>query len=104
MWSESSDISDNHDQDTTISNVPPRIAKEPDEESDESATVEAKEEEKESNKNLEVNDDDNNEISDESDEKENAKKNREICTKMAKESSTNQNMFFSGGRIHHPSR
>ena len=67
--SELSDLSNDDDQDTIISFIPPRIAEEP----DENSSAENEAEEKESNRNLQVNDDDNNEIGDRNDEMENAK-------------------------------
>lgn len=67
--SELSDLSNDDDQDTTISNIPPRIVERVRWRERENAAVEDEEEENESKENLQVNNDNNNEISGENDEK-----------------------------------
>lgn len=83
-------------QDTTRSDIPPRIAEEPDEDSVENAAVKDEEERKEckSNRNLQVNDNDNDEISDENDEKKNAKTSENSVPKKQKKLHQSKHILF----------
>ena len=99
--SELLDLSNDDDQDTTVSNIPSRIAKDLDEESN-NAVVEGEEEEKESNRNLQVNYGNNNEISDENDKKENAKSFNDYVPRWQKKVPPIKTYSFLGNKVSIP--